>query len=67
MSTINLKAISDSVNKTNNDVTIIEIEGLNHLFQEAVTGMPTEYATIEQTFSPKALNIITDWILKRVR
>ncbi len=76
-SKINLKAISDSFNKedssnnkvikTNNDVTTIEIEGLNHLFQEAITGMPTEYATIEQTFSPKALNIITDWILKRVR
>jgi len=73
----NLKAISDSFNKedsgnnkvtkTNNDVTTIEIEGLNHLFQEAVTGMPSEYATIEQTFSPKALTIITDWIIKRVR
>ncbi|MEN6619799.1 MAG: alpha/beta hydrolase [Rikenellaceae bacterium] len=76
-SKVNLKAINDCFSKvgdpdnnfatkTNSDVTILEIEGLNHLFQEAKTGLPTEYPTIEQTISPKALNIITDWILKRV-
>jgi len=65
-SKINLKAIN-VVTKTNNDVIVIEIEGLNHLFQEAGTGLPAEYSKIEETFSPKALKIITDWILKRVQ
>lgn len=62
-SKINLKAIEES----SNDVTIIEIEGLNHLFQEAQTGLPAEYSKIEETFSPKALKIITEWVMKRVR
>lgn len=35
---------------------------LNHLFQEAETGLPGEYATIEETFSPKALEEIKNWL-----
>ncbi len=38
------------------------IEGLNHLFQEANTGLPSEYSQIQQTFSPKALVIIGKWL-----
>ena len=37
-------------------------EGLNHLFQPAVTGMPDEYAAIETTFDPNALAELTEWI-----
>lgn len=43
-------------------VTIVELPRLNHLFQECETGLISEYATIEQTFSPEALAIISDWI-----
>ena len=50
----------------NKDYEIIEIEGLNHLFQNAKTGKMDEYSDIEETFSPKVLNLISDWILKRV-
>jgi len=32
-------------------VTIMELPRMNHLFQEAHTGAPSEYAEIEQTFS----------------
>jgi len=35
---------------------------LNHLFQTAKTGSPTEYAGIEETMSPKALERISRWI-----
>ena len=35
---------------------------LNHLFQECKTGSPSEYPEIKQTFSPKAMQIIADWI-----
>jgi hypothetical protein len=36
--------------------------GLNHLFQRATTGSPTEYGDIPETFSPAALDIIATWI-----
>lgn len=49
----------------NEDVETKQLENLNHLFQESETGLPNEYATIEQTFSPKALEIIAKWIEKR--
>lgn len=38
------------------------LDGLNHLFQEAVTGLPNEYYNIEQTLSPKLLVRIKEWI-----
>ena len=50
--------------KQDHDVTILELDGLNHLFQDAKTGSPSEYGTIEETFSPKALKLIGDWVLK---
>src|SRR5262249_36597453 len=56
------KALKDGGNK---DVTVQEFPGLNHLFQTAKTGSPTEYATIEETMSPVALKAIGDWIVAR--
>jgi uncharacterized protein len=41
---------------------VVELPGLNHLFQDARTGSPDEYGTIEETFSPEALKRIGDWI-----
>lgn len=62
-SVVNLEKIRTSLAKAGNQkVTIKELEGLNHLFQECTTGAPTEYATIEQTISPKALEAILTWI-----
>jgi pimeloyl-ACP methyl ester carboxylesterase len=51
----------------NTDATIKELPGLNHLFQEAKTGLPTEYATIEQTIAPAVLGEITDWLRVRFK
>ena len=48
----------------NSDYRSIVLEGLNHLFQTCKTGSPMEYQSIEETFSPKALSEITDWVLK---
>jgi hypothetical protein len=36
---------------------------LNHLFQTAKTGTSNEYSQIEETFSPRALEQISSWIL----
>lgn len=44
--------------------TVIELPGLNHLFQTAKTGIPEEYAKIDETIAPKALEVIGDWIKK---
>ena len=46
---------------------LVELPGLNHLFQTAKTGSPMEYSTIEETISPSALNVIKDWILENTK
>jgi len=56
------KALKDAGNA---DVTIKKMPGLNHLFQKATTGSPSEYATISETFSEGALDIISNWIVGR--
>ncbi len=62
----NLEAIKAVLKKGGNkNVTAIEIPNLNHLFQECKTGSPAEYAQIEQTFSPAALEEIAKWIKLR--
>jgi len=49
----------------NEDATVRMLPGLNHLFQEAETGSPAEYAQIEQTMSPLLLEAVSSWILER--
>ena len=46
----------------NPDATVMELPGMNHLLQDARTGAPDEYNDIEETMSPTALKIITDWL-----
>lgn len=64
----NLEAIRSALNRgKNNDITLIALPGVNHLFQECTTGAPSEYGEIQQTFSPEVLRILTEWINKRVK
>jgi pimeloyl-ACP methyl ester carboxylesterase len=49
--------------KNNSNATVIELPGMNHLLQDAKTGAPSEYNDIEETMSPTALKIITDWVI----
>lgn len=59
----NLGIIQSALEKTgNNDYSVKEFTGLNHLFQECDTGLPSEYGEIEQTISPKVLEEISKWI-----
>jgi pimeloyl-ACP methyl ester carboxylesterase len=46
----------------NTRVKTVALPGLNHLFQHCPTGAVAEYSTIEETISPDALRIISDWI-----
>ena len=50
----NLPAISEAL-KANRDLTIVELPGLNHLFQTATTGGVGEYQDIEETIAPVVL------------
>jgi hypothetical protein len=43
-----------------------ELPGLNHLFQTARTGAPSEYAQLEETFAPAAMQQVGDWIARQV-
>jgi len=56
------KALTKAKNKK---VDIVTFPGLNHLFQECDTGLPSEYGTIEQTIAPVVLDEIVNWMKKR--
>jgi len=65
---VNQNAIRKALMKgENKNYKIIEIEGLNHLFQECKTGNINEYKEIEQTISPIALKEISNWILEIIQ
>lgn len=60
----NLPAIGKALKSSgNNSYKTVLLPGLNHLFQHCKTGLPNEYNTIDETFSPEAMKIISDWIL----
>ena len=68
ISKTNQAAIKAALEKAGNtDYSIMELEGLNHQFQKCETGTVTEAMHLEQTFSPKALQIINDWILEHTK
>jgi alpha/beta superfamily hydrolase len=60
---INLPAIEKALMAGGNkNVKTVKLPELNHLFQHCKTGLVAEYGQIEETFSPEALKIISDWI-----
>ncbi|HNY78612.1 MAG: alpha/beta fold hydrolase [Sedimentisphaerales bacterium] len=59
----NLPAIERALREAGNTrSTVKELPGLNHLFQTAKTGAADEYAQIEETMSPLALETIGGWL-----
>ena len=51
----------------NSHAEVKQLPDLNHLFQHAYTGSPTEYAAIDETFSPDALQMIGEWVTARTK
>ncbi len=49
------------------DVEIVELPGLNHLFQTTATGDPREYGKLEETISPTALHLMSSWIVAHTK
>lgn len=64
---LNSPAIKTALeNGGNEDFNIEVLPEANHLFQAAVTGSISEYATLDKRFVPGFLETIADWIVARV-
>ena len=61
----NIAAICRALeNAGNKNVESIIFPGLNHLFQESLTGQVDEYAKSDQTIAPVMLNELGEWLKK---
>ncbi len=59
----NLQGIENALKKGGNkNYTIQALEGLNHLFQKAETGVVEEYKEIEETMNEDMMDIVANWI-----
>ena len=59
----NLPAIESALKAGGNTAfEIVEMPKLNHLFQKAETGAPSEYAQIDETFNEAAMERVAKWI-----
>ena len=58
----NLPAIEKTITNAGGQITVVEFDGLNHLFQRATTGGIAEYGQIETTFEPEALEAMGVWL-----
>ncbi len=64
---VNLSEIEAALQRGGNtDYEIHALPDHNHLFQHSETGAPSEYATIEETWSVESMELIADWILRTV-
>ena len=64
----NLEGINNALKKSKSPAyEVKEIPGLNHLFQHCKKCTINEYGELEETFSPEALNIISNWLNKNVK
>ena len=65
---IHLTAIENALQKGGNiHYKIVRLEGLNHLFQHAKTGLVDEYAKLKEDFAPEALQVMGDWLMETVK
>jgi len=62
---VNLTALKRSLAQ-DPDLKVVELDGLNHFFQPAKTGLPQEFATIEETLAPAAIEEIIAWVEEHV-
>lgn len=49
--------------KDNPKATVTELPDINHLFQDTKTGLISGYILSEQTMSPRALDLMVDWVV----
>lgn len=59
----NLAALKSGLTNSSS-VAIEKLDGLNHLFQKANTGLPTEYEEISETLDPIFFQALDKWLLQ---
>lgn len=57
----NLSIIQQAM-KENPGAKVLELNNINHMFQETLSGVMSEYAVIDETISESVLEIIVDWV-----
>jgi pimeloyl-ACP methyl ester carboxylesterase len=68
VSSDNLPALKASLQRSRSPkFDIVELKGLNHLFQRCSRCTVDEYMQLEETFAPEALETISAWLDKNVR
>jgi uncharacterized protein len=60
----NLEAAEELGNINGINLSTVVIPDANHLFQQANSGMPSEYGMLERSFADGFEQVIIDWILK---
>jgi pimeloyl-ACP methyl ester carboxylesterase len=64
----NLAAIDSALKQSRaKSYTLEKLPGLNHLFQHCKACTASEYAQLEETFAPEALQRMGDWLDKNVK
>ena len=64
----NLSALKTSLQKSKSkNFTVVELPGLNHLFQHCTKCTIAEYGELEETIAPEALETIGNWLDKNVK
>lgn len=53
-----------AIDAMNDNITIVTIENMNHIFQIAETGSLSEYGTLEQRVTDELLETLSNWILE---
>lgn len=67
LSKSNLAGIRSALQKSKSPkYDVIELPGLNHLFQQCKKCTVGEYGELEETFSPAALKLIDEWLTKNI-
>ncbi len=65
---LNLPEIEKALKEAGNrNITIMKVDGLNHLFQKTKTGRVDEYASLEETFNEDMLKKMVEWVVKTTK
>jgi len=61
---VNTKAIAQALSARGVQNDVVIMSNHNHLFQYTETGKVSEYAQLEESFSPESLAEIVEWLKK---
>lgn len=59
---LNRKALQEFSKSYTSRIQVVTISNANHLFQNAITGSPDEYANLDKSFTPDFTDTIIQWL-----